>query len=414
MKRLILVCFISLITGTYTSYAGKITFQISAKNPRNIKQPARIHSFLPVEVRPSDILDSQGLDIIYDVKRKIYAVHQDIELNPNENRTFDVAIKDIWQIPDELLTSLAGHAENLSSRLRKDTSDVQITIDDICARQNANTVPRVSAGKHIAAYRENMALLEKARSRLIRYENELIQNGKDPGQIVHAVTTIWPEKYNPADTIQTKTALIQIQVINTSPESARQLSIRRDLPHEILPDDVIDTDGLAIRTDYEKGLYYLHKEPVDLEPDSSVVFNVRIRDKWDIHDAKIKQLKSETAELLASIRFWRRYPSVEKALEEIQTRLTEISTAGKPTEFNEAYIAFFRNQGKEIDCEALAIERIKTIQFPSGSIGTLEPPPTRNTTWMIIYIILALLGISSLIVLSGCRLSQPQIHAQVQ
>jgi hypothetical protein len=405
MKRLLSIWVALLLAGLSSVYAEKVVLQIKVENPRDIQQTAQIHSCLPSEIRPNDILNSQGLGVLYDIKKKTYAVHQKIELDPYEKRTYDITLKDVWQIPDKTLADLNNHAEALFRKLKRDTSDSQKLISSIRKAQNANHISRVKANTHITAYRENLTTLNRVKTALSQYENELIKKGKDPGRITHGLT-----KYQYPEYATSKTSIIQIKVTNTSPTSSRKVPIHRELPEEILPNDIISTDGLEIRVDQAKGVCYLYKDFVELEANASASFDIRIKDKWDIQDQHIKALKAETHELLTGIQFWRRYPSVEEELKTIDTRLDAISNADKPTEFSAAYIAFFRDQTAALSDTALALTRIKNIPFPSGGLGTPTQPPSRSTTWMIIYIILAMLAIASIIALSGCRLRDTQLQ----
>ena len=114
MKRSLLLLCLLLSTSAYAD----VILKIVATNPLDRKQIAKINSCLPEEVRPSDIIDTDGLSIVYDIQNETYGVAGSVVLNPKEERTLSVTLKDVWTVPvGHELRSLTAHAESLISRV---------------------------------------------------------------------------------------------------------------------------------------------------------------------------------------------------------------------------------------------------------------------------------------------------------
>ena len=81
------------------------------------------------------------------------------------------------------------------------------------------------------------------------------------------------------------------------------------------------------------------------------------------------------------------------------TELKGIADEEGPKEVSDKYVAFHRGQSHELDRIENLINRIAHAPYPAGGSVTTIDPPTRKTTWLIIYIILGFLAVSSLLVI---------------
>ncbi len=163
---------------------GSIRFRVVALNPSKLKrQRVTIKSYLPMEVKPKDILDLGGLDLNYDYERSIYYVTKELELAPQEVRVFNVEIEDIWVIADKELNDLRQRTEGIMRRLEdseyylkaKEIADTIFSrIKDIVASQTDETL---SPGEHIGVYRDNLETVRKIKENIAKLEKILATAG---------------------------------------------------------------------------------------------------------------------------------------------------------------------------------------------------------------------------------------------
>ena len=164
---------------------GSVIFRIYAANPSKTKtQKVDIKNYLPQEIMPKDIIDSNGLDIEYDHDRSIYYVYKKaVELAPSEIRSFQVEVEDIWFIAKDKLSDLRirtdtilGKLENTDYYVRsKEIADsIYKRLDEIAAAQTDETVSR---SQHIGIYRQNLLVIEQIKEDIAKLEKILATAG---------------------------------------------------------------------------------------------------------------------------------------------------------------------------------------------------------------------------------------------
>jgi len=71
-----------------------------------------------------------------------------------------------------------------------------------------------------------------------------------------------------------------------------------------------------------------------------------------------------------------------------------------PTDLNDKYVAFFRQQAAKLDVIEQKIARVEAALKPiekTSQLGFQAKPPSSKTTWLIIWIILGFLAFISLV-----------------
>lgn len=392
--------------------AAKIVMRVQAGNPIDKEQHVEVKQNLPAGVRTNNILSLGGLDLGYDIKNDMYYVHRDLTLGPKQVMIFDVEMEDRWSIPDDDLKALRAHTRQmvglLNDRPPYQTAaaleqGIDENLDQIVQLQKDNAIgPGVTALAHIRANASNLETLKRVKVDVGRIENLVIGSGQDPGGVL-GVDQLGdkPERLLQAPAAYTKTAVIQITVENTSPTRRREgILIRQDLPAEIREQDVVDAGGLDLATDPERGVAYVHKQGLDLEPHSQKTFNVVIRDKWNINEPRIASLHATAEDLLKRITATARYASLEAAVRQLQTALDAVAQVKGPETVDAQYVAFYRNQSSELDEIETQMNRLVMALSQIGQttrVGFPQKAPSARTTWLIIYIILGFLAVMSVI-----------------
>lgn len=407
-KRLGLAMSVVAMLLCGTAVAGKVVLWIQAGNPVDEPNQVSIKSNLPQRVRPEDVLDTDGLEIGYDVKKDVYYVHKEIELGPRETRDFRVEIRDIWVIPPEELDALGRRARELVRQL--EGSDyaadmnalrrvIEADLEEIRRSQALNAIPKAKPFQHIRAYEADRRTLTSVKKDIARIENMVMALQKDPGSLVWGTSEDFTSRMQTSamEPEEYKTAVMRITVQNTSPTMSREIPLRRELPREIKPGDVLDSAGLNVGTDPDRGITYVFQD-LTLEPAETRTFDIKFRDKWNINEPRIEALASEAEILLGRIRSKKKYASVEKAIQGLVEEIETIGTAEGPDEVGAEYVAFYREQRRKLDRIEQKLDRIDAAMKPLETRRGFDVPrPSPKTTWLIIYIILGFLAVVSLL-----------------
>jgi hypothetical protein len=388
-------------------HAGVVTLKIRAINPsRAEKQKVPVTAVLPRDVKPEHIVSAGELDVIYDVAARAYRVNKEVELNPGETRTFEVVIKDIWEIPEADLTQLAGHAEKLATALKgsgKATTaeELKTLIDEgvkgIATRQAAYAVGVVKPMDHIRVYESNLEVLERVRKDVGMLENLVVAAGKDPESFLGL-----PKILPPADLGNSAATggvmVIHLKITNPSLSEKKKVPLRHEFPAEIKSTDVLDAGGLQVGFDATRRLCYAYLEDIELGPQESKVFDVKIRDPWIGLKDQLPGLERRTRDLIAIVKDMESYKAVLTQAQVILSDLEAVKAKSWPAQVNRDYVAFARQQGTAIQGLATRVQRLEELFQPGekpikGGVPIMDVPrPDKRTTWVIIYIILGFLG----------------------
>ncbi len=396
-----------------SSEGAVITLKIRAINPsKSEKQKTVVTALLPNLVKPEDVENTEGFEFDYDVAGKAYRIKKEVELNPAETRTFEIAIKDIWTIPEEEIQKLTSHAGKLAGALKSSDKEetagrLQGLIDEgmkaVVSRQTAYAVGAVKPLDHIRAYEANLETISRIRKDVGVLENLVIAAGKDPEIILGSSKTpvVVDRDINEATNA---VVILHIKITNTSPTEKRPIPVRHEFPAEVRVTDVLDAGGLQIGVDPTKNVCYAYlSEALELEPKGVRVFDVKIKDPWALPSGKLSRLETRVKELLNITREMDSYKAVTVQAQSILKELEEVKERKSPEVVNDQYVAFARRQLVDVRAIEGRIQRLEEFFQPSEKpiktgVPMMDVPrPDKKTTWVIIYIILGFLGVFSLL-----------------
>lgn len=154
--------------------AENIVLKILGINPSvDQTQKISLKAYLPVEVKPTDIVDKEDLDLVYDTKEGAYYVYGEYELEPEQIVEKAVEIRDIWTISEGDLESLRGEAVKTARLLENTDFEERVNFLKLSIETKLNKIKEgqetasINSEKHISKYRDNLKLLQEVKDDLL-------------------------------------------------------------------------------------------------------------------------------------------------------------------------------------------------------------------------------------------------------
>lgn len=173
LKGFILFIFFLMffVTG---AQAGSITLRVMAVNPSDENaQTVPIKVYLPVEVKPEDIIYKEDLGVAYDTQQGSYYVFGEYEIKPKEVLEKEIEIKDIWIIEDSRIVGLRKEAKDVFTAFEKTDFAQKAALLYKGIEKKLNEIEemqKISANsptQHISDYRYYVGLLNSAENDLV-------------------------------------------------------------------------------------------------------------------------------------------------------------------------------------------------------------------------------------------------------
>jgi len=166
--------------GVDTSQEKIITIvcEVTNKTKRKREYSFR-HYFLP-EVNSSDIVDTGGLELGYDLDKTQLYVHSEIELAPEEVKRYEIKVKDVWHIKSIELDSMDGEAKKIIEQLSETeyeklgqylVNEINTLIGEVRVSQQED----LTIEKRIATYKENLKRVDIAKGYLDKLRSFMLQ-----------------------------------------------------------------------------------------------------------------------------------------------------------------------------------------------------------------------------------------------
>ena len=166
---LVFLSFIFLIQQAYAS----ITMRIMAVNPSDSEQTVPVKVYLPLEVKPENVLDKNGLEVAYDDQQGSYYVYGEFLLKPKESLEKEIELKDVWVIEKPQIALLRQDAKDVLESFKKTNylQRAQIISQGIDKKlkdvEEMQDISSASPGSKISNYRNSLSLLNSAKADLL-------------------------------------------------------------------------------------------------------------------------------------------------------------------------------------------------------------------------------------------------------
>lgn len=187
LRKIFLLMIVAVVFAGTAAWADTVKMRVVLVNPSTTKtQMKEIKSYLPKEITLKDVKDNGGLEVEFDEAQSLLYVYKQVELAPNETKTFELVLEDVWMVPDQKIADLRERTEGIMKKLEGSAyfnqadlvaKTVYGRLDEI-ARTQVDT--NVSRQQHIAYYRDNLKMLQSILEDIERLEKILVTTGGPP------------------------------------------------------------------------------------------------------------------------------------------------------------------------------------------------------------------------------------------
>jgi hypothetical protein len=346
MRRIIACVFISGVLGFLLAVpvyaASDVKFKILAVNPSESQSlKTMISQPLPAEVNPAkDIIEKAGLEVRFDPDSKVYVLTGEVDLKPHETKTFEVRVRDVWQVTSEETDATKKDLEEQINGLKGtkyfDTAQLlyekaQEGIDRILEEQGKP----VGMKQHIELYRAHIQQLQEIKS--------------------SGISLAAMRKLEDENKQGIPVARLLLTAENPSSEP-KMMTVRSMLPREITANDVIDKQGFDLLYDQTQKAYALEKQE-QFAAKESKKFIIKVKDVWRISDQDIKFTKDQTEKLVALLKdspFGKYAATQGAAILDILAGITKLQT-----ELESSMVLEDRMRAFVLDSEQMRVAKAK-------------------------------------------------------
>ena len=276
--------------------SGSVILKMIVANPseEDVKT-VPVKSYLPKGVEPEHIIDLGDFNISYDYEQSLYYVYRDVTLGPKETIELKVEMDNIWIIAEDEIKSISGHVNKIIVMLENTEyyrqtkmlgDSIMERLDEITSRQEK---VGVSVDKQLSDYETNLKVLREVKRDVGALEDLVIETGGIPGEkLVGATEGLQAASFDETDkaAMELETLKFKIAVTNSINEK-KVIPLEYYLPEEVTPRFIVNSGGLDIGFDHVKGLHYVYKKGLELNPKETKEFIVEIKDVWIIPDTYI-------------------------------------------------------------------------------------------------------------------------------
>ncbi len=394
----IFLCGLIILGATFTH--ASVTLKVSASNPSTFKaREFPFKSYLPKGIQPEDVINSDGLEVIYDEEKDHSYVYKDIVLEPQASVIYEIEIEDIWLIDEEEMEALNSVIEGLveeliGSKYEEVALEIQKNtrekIEQVLSRQDGALIYKVGPTEHMAAFDANSEVIAVIQGNINDLQRLVTSSkgGQDASNLeqqAKAVKLLNAKRikdqvlnYGAADVkdsclieeslkIERENIVLdprdflvmRINVENPSKTKARTSPLRFFLAREVQASDVVDSDNLSVGFDFEKSLYYVYDDKVALEPGEIKEYAVSLNNKWAINKKKLYGLKVylESLSKVAADE-----PESEASQEITRQTLNDVYALLKqtdPVELTEDHVTAFRNDLTKVDTIRQSVQQVE-------------------------------------------------------
>jgi hypothetical protein len=389
-----------LVIGLISSAFADVYINVMAVNSTDSPKETTVRYSLPGDLTSKDIIDTNGLELTYDVNNANYYVHGKVNLGPKESKTFRIQVRDIWKLSDEQINVIKAGIEKGYEQIGRlgDPKEAQALKDylmerlDFVANQSAKAE---GVERRIDSFRAYQRELK-------RIENNAL------------AVDYW--RSNPEEVKKTSIVRFNIEVENPT-ERTTSYKHKHYLPGEVKPEDLVEFEGFEPRYDQGKKQVFLYKEE-DMGPLEKKRYTIGILDVWHIPEKDTGYLDKRTEYAYGVLKESKYSQSAKFLYDEIKGHLKSIAESQEKKRENIVdHISAFRDNQKTYDAAKTTVEnlekllalyredlekskvqnvlqKVKSLKSVSDlSKAIFNKAPTEGATWKFIAWVLLFVGI---------------------
>ena len=401
LKKFVVIFFHAIfLIGVVPFVLADVYINVMAVNGTENVKDTSVKYNLPGDLSSKDILDTNGLDLDYDVNDANYYVHGKVTLQSKESKTFRIRVRDVWKITPQQVEDIKNQIEQGYEQIGKvkDPQQGQILKDQLIQRLNfveQQSVKAESIEKRIDSFRS--------------YSKEL-------QRIINNTLAVDYWRSDPAEVKNDKIIHFTIGVENPF-DKPKSYKSKQYLPSEIKPEDLVEFEGFEIRFDQEKKKAFLFKEE-ELQPKEKKKYTIGIRDIWFIAQKDIDYLRQRSNYVYDFLKDTKFASSIKILFDDVNKLLKSIedSQAEKKSNIMD-HIGAFRNNQEYFDKAKTEVEnmerilsvfredlvkskvenvlqKVRSLKSVSDISKTIfGKPPTESVTWQFIKWVLLFVGV---------------------
>lgn len=167
----LILCFLLFCAAAQA--AGTITLRLMAVNPADSEQTVPVKVYLPMEVKPEDIIYKGDLGVAYDAQQGNYYVFGEYQLPAKETLEKEIEIKDVWIIDPTQIGLIRQEAKDTLEQFKKTRfveranllyAGIDKKLKEVEDMQNMSSA---SPSYKISNYRNAVSLLNSAKADLL-------------------------------------------------------------------------------------------------------------------------------------------------------------------------------------------------------------------------------------------------------
>jgi len=152
---------------------SSITLRLMAVNPADSEQTVPLKVYLPLEVKPEDVIYKGDLEVAYDAQLGTYYVFGEYLLKPKEVLEKQIEINDVWLIDQSQIKLLRQEAKDVLGAFEKTKfleratllyEGIDTKLKEVEGMQDLSSA---SPGYKISNYRNSLSLLNSAKADLL-------------------------------------------------------------------------------------------------------------------------------------------------------------------------------------------------------------------------------------------------------
>ncbi len=195
--------------------------------------------------------------------------------------------------------------------------------------------------------------------------------------------------------IAAESVTFKVIVLNPSATKVQTAEVKKYLPQEVTPEDIIDLGGLELEYDTGKSLYYLYKKQVELIPKEIITFEIEVRDIWIVAEDKLSLFSDRVDSILRKLEGSGYYQKAKDIADTIYPRLNEIRTQQSDEALSrQRHIGVYRRSLITLEEVEKDILRMEKILVTAGGPPAPEmladtkikaDAPSKTMTWIVIF-----------------------------